>query len=62
MTCLVSLINDYIFPSYLFIREMEGKYDRLLLISSQRSTEQVSRIERMLGIPEDWCNASSFRT
>ena len=52
MTYLVSLINDHIFPAYLFIKEMEGKYDRLLLVASHRSSVQVSRIEKTLRLAE----------
>ena len=52
MTYLVSLINDHIFPAYLFIKEMEGKYDRLLLVASHRSAVQVSRIEKTLRLAE----------
>jgi len=52
MTCLVSIINDHILPAYLFIKEMGGKYDRLLFVASSQSSERVKRIERTLGIPE----------
>ena len=54
MTYLVSLINDHILPAYLFIREMEGQYDRLLFVTSHRLLGSGSgkRIERALHVPE----------
>jgi hypothetical protein len=52
MTCLVSLISDHVLPAYLFIKEMDGQYDRLLFVTSRRNSEHAKRIERTLGIEE----------
>ncbi len=55
MTYLVSLISDHLLPAFLFIREMEGRYDRLLFISGHKmaGAGRGKRIERALQIPEN---------
>jgi len=57
MTYLISLINDHVFPVYLFIKEMERRqiqYDRLLFVVSRRkiAKERTQRIEQTLHITE----------
>lgn len=37
-TYLISLLSDHLIPNYLFIKEMEGKYDKLLFISTPKMT------------------------
>ncbi len=54
MTYLISLISDHILPAYLFIKEMEGRYDQLLFVTSHRmvGSGRGKRIERTLCVPE----------
>jgi len=54
MTYLISLISDHLLPSYLFIKEMEGKYDELLFITTAQMMKRGNgfRLEKALNIPE----------
>lgn len=55
MTHLISLISDHILPNYLLIKEMEGKYDKLLFITTAKMLKSASgtRLEKALEIPEN---------
>lgn len=52
---LISLLSEHLLPNYLFIKEMEGKYDELLFITTSRMKESATgrRLEKALGIPTD---------
>ena len=54
MTRLISLIGDHQLPNLLFIKEMEGKYDHLLFVTSRRmqGSGRGKHLERALGLPE----------
>ncbi|MDR0682459.1 MAG: DUF1887 family protein [Dysgonamonadaceae bacterium] len=52
MTHLVSLISDHLLPNYLFIKEMEGKYDDLLFVTTEKMhiADIGARLEKALGV------------
>jgi hypothetical protein len=53
-THLISLISDHLLPNYLFIKEMDGKYDELLFITTEKmeSAGIGKRLEKALGLKE----------
>ncbi|MDR0603339.1 MAG: DUF1887 family protein, partial [Bacteroidales bacterium] len=54
-THLVSLISDHLLPNYLFIKEMEGKYDDLLFVTTEKMhLDNIGvRLEKALGMEKD---------
>lgn len=54
MTFLVSLISAHLLPNYLLAKEMEGKYDAHLFITTEKMNDsQVGmRLEKVLGVPD----------
>ncbi|MDR3046246.1 MAG: DUF1887 family protein [Bacteroidales bacterium] len=52
MTYLVSLISEHLLPNFLFIKEMEGKYDELLFVTTQEMEDKAisNRLEKALGL------------
>lgn len=54
-THLVSLISDHLLPNYLFIKEMEGKYDDLLFVTTEKMhLDNIgARLEKALGVEKD---------
>jgi hypothetical protein len=55
MTYLISLISDHLLPNYLFIKEMAGKYDELLFITTEKMKNAGigKRLEKALGLKEN---------
>jgi len=55
MTYLISLISDHLLPNYLFIKEMAGKYDKLLFITTEKMEDAGigKRLEKALGLKEN---------
>lgn len=51
-THLISIISDHLLPNYLFIKEMEGKYDDLLFVTTKHMQQAGidSRLEKTLGL------------
>ncbi|MDR3245032.1 MAG: DUF1887 family protein [Prevotellaceae bacterium] len=54
-TYLISLISNHLLPNYLFIKEMAGKYDDLLFISTEKMEDDGlgKRLEKALGVKEN---------
>jgi hypothetical protein len=54
-TRLVSLISSHLLPNYLFIREMEGMYDGLLFVTTEKMQNDGIgiRLEKALGLKEN---------
>ena len=55
MTYLISLISDHLLPNYLLIKEMEGKYDKLLFITTtkMRGSGKGTCMEKALGLKDN---------
>ena len=56
MTYLISLIGDYLLPNHLLIKEMKGKYDQLLFITTRQKqgSGRGKRLEQALGLKENY--------
>jgi len=50
---IVSILSDHVIPNYLFIKEMEGKYDELVFITTDYvlKKEIAKHLEKALGVP-----------
>jgi len=47
-TYLVSIISEHLLPNYLFIKEMEGKYDDLIFITTSEMIQKANFLEDVL--------------
>ena len=54
MIYLISLISDHLIPNYLLIKEMEGKYNELIFITTLKMKGMCKgkRVEKALGLKE----------
>jgi len=54
-TIIVSILSDHAIPNYLFIKEMEGKYDKLVFITTEYvANKHIGRnLEQALGVEAD---------
>lgn len=54
---LISLLSKYLQPNFLFIKEMQGEFDRLVFVSTQEMenppAESTSYLLQALGLPSD---------
>ena len=55
MTCLISLIGYNLLPNLLLIKELDGRYDKLLFVTTRRmrGLGRGKRLERALGLKEN---------
>lgn len=51
---LVSILSDNNIPNFLFIKEMEGKWDSLVVVSTAQMFERVNQIVNTLGINKEF--------
>lgn len=40
MTILISILSDYLQPNFLLIKELKGKYDKLIFITTKEMERQ----------------------
>ncbi|GHT36953.1 hypothetical protein FACS189435_0930 [Bacteroidia bacterium] len=52
MTHLVSLISEHVLPNFLFIKEMTGRYDELLFVTTKEMEDKAisNRLKKALGL------------
>lgn len=50
---LVSILSDNNIPNFLFIKEMEGKWDSLVFVSTAQMFERANQIVNTLGVDEE---------
>ena len=55
MTILISILSDYLQPNFLLIKEFEGKYDKLIFITTRemKGKGKGHALEKALGLADD---------
>ena len=55
MTILISILSDYLQPNFLLIKEFQGKYDKLIFITTRemKGKGKGHALEKALGVADD---------